>query len=49
MELYSDSDGLIFIKRRKRKTQAGVRIRCINQKTNYSEDTKVLCLSYLDA
>jgi hypothetical protein len=33
----------------KRKTQAGVRIKCINQKTNYSEVARFLCLSYFDA
>jgi hypothetical protein len=33
----------------KRKTQGGVRIKCINQKTNYSKEAIILCLSYLDA
>jgi hypothetical protein len=36
-------------KEEKRKTQAEVRIRCINQKTNYSEEAEGLCLSYRDA
>gem|GEM_PF-6739357 len=33
----------------KKKDTSRSRIKCINQKTNYSENAKILCLSYFNA